>query len=87
MRVVKKIQLEPEVPAQIRAIPQAVAMTILHSIRRYADTGAGRVKPLSGEFKGLLRLRVGDYRIFFRETADAITIHRVADRQHAYRQS
>ena len=36
MRVVKKIQLEPEVPAQIRAIPQAVAMTILHSIRRYA---------------------------------------------------
>ena len=46
-------------------------MTILEAIRRYADTGVGRVKPLSGEFEGFLRLRVGN--------------HRVLDHKNAYR--
>lgn len=81
----KKISFEPEVPAQIRAVPQPIAMTILQAIHRYADTGAGRVKPLSGEFEGFLRLRVGNHRVFLKETAEAITIHRVADRKDAYR--
>jgi mRNA interferase RelE/StbE len=82
---VKKIQFEPNVQAEIRAIPQHIAMTILEAIHRYAETGAGRVKPLSGEFEGLLRLRAGNHRIFFQETADTITIHRVRDRRDAYR--
>jgi mRNA-degrading endonuclease RelE of RelBE toxin-antitoxin system len=60
-------------------------MTILEVIRRYAETGAGRVKPLSGEFDGLLRLHVGNHRVFFDEAADAITIHRVLDRKTADR--
>jgi mRNA-degrading endonuclease RelE of RelBE toxin-antitoxin system len=82
---VKKIRFEPNVPAEIRVIPQHIAMTILEAIHRYADTGAGRVKPLSGEFEGFLRLRVGNHRVFFKETADTITIHRIRDRRDAYR--
>jgi mRNA-degrading endonuclease RelE of RelBE toxin-antitoxin system len=57
----------------------------LAAIHRYAATGAGRVKPLSGELEGLLRLRIGDHRVFFDETEDAITVHRVHDRREAYR--
>ena len=78
----KKIHFEPEVPAQVRAIPQHVALTILEAIHRYADTGAGRVKPLSGEFEGFLRLRVGNHRVFFKETADTVNIHRVRRVDH-----
>lgn len=81
----KKIHFEPEVPAQVRAIPQHIAMTILEAIHRYAETGAGRVKPPSGEFEGFLRLRVGNHRVFLKENAVALTIHRVAGRGHAYR--
>ena len=81
----KVIRFHPDVPADVRAIEQKAAMTILEAIHRYAETGAGRVKPLSGEFEGLLRLRVGNHRVFFEETADAITIHRVLDRKEAYR--
>jgi mRNA-degrading endonuclease RelE of RelBE toxin-antitoxin system len=82
---VKKIRFDPNVPAEIRVIPQPIAMTILEAIQRYAETGAGRVKPLSGEFVGFLRLRVGNHRVFFKETADTITIHRIRDRRDAYR--
>ena len=81
----KRIHFEPEVPAQIRAIPQQIAMTILEAIHLYAESGAGRVKPLFGEFEGFLRLRVGNHRVFFKETADTLTVHRVRDRREAYR--
>lgn len=81
----KKIQLRPDVPAEIRAIPQHIAMTILEAIARYATTGAGRVKPLSGDLAGLLRLRVGNHRVIFEETAETVIVHHVLDRRDAYR--
>jgi mRNA-degrading endonuclease RelE of RelBE toxin-antitoxin system len=81
----KKIRFRPNVQTEIRAIEQKTALNILEAIHRYAETGAGRVKPLSGEFDGLLRLRVGNHRVFFEESEDSITIHRVRDRRDVYR--
>ncbi len=72
-------------PAEIRAIDQTTAMQILAALHRYAETGDGKVKPLSGEFNGLLRLRVGSHRILFDETEDEVIVHRVRDRRDAYR--
>ena len=81
----KKIRFHPNVPEEVRAIEQHAALNVLTAIHRYAATGAGRVKPLSGEFEGLLQLRVGNHRVFFDETEDTITVHRVRDRREAYR--
>jgi mRNA interferase RelE/StbE len=81
---VKRIRFQPNVPAEVRAIAQPIALDILKALHRYAATGRGRVKPLSGEFEGLLRLRVGNYRVLFDETSEAITVHRVRDRREAY---
>jgi mRNA-degrading endonuclease RelE of RelBE toxin-antitoxin system len=82
---VKKIRFHPNVPEEVRTIEQRAALNILAAIHRYAVTGAGRVKPLRGEFEGLLRLRVGNHRVIFEETEDTITVHRVRDRRDAYR--
>jgi mRNA-degrading endonuclease RelE of RelBE toxin-antitoxin system len=73
------------VPAEIRAIDQPTAMQILTALHRYAETGEGKVKPLSGEFEGLLRLRVGNHRVLFDESEDEVIVHRVRDRRNAYR--
>jgi mRNA-degrading endonuclease RelE of RelBE toxin-antitoxin system len=81
----KTIRFRPNVQGEVRAIEQKAALHILETIDHYARTGQGRVKPLSGEFEGLLRLRVGNHRVFFDETADTITVHRVRDRKEAYR--
>ena len=81
----KKIRFHPSVPQEVRAIAQHAALNILTAIHRYAETGAGRVKPLSGEVEGLLRRRVGNRRAIFDETEDTITIHRVRDRRDVYR--
>jgi mRNA-degrading endonuclease RelE of RelBE toxin-antitoxin system len=82
---VKKIRFHLNVAEEVRAIEQRTALNILTAIHRYAATGAGRVKPLSGEFEGLLRLRVGNHRVIFDETEDTIAIHRIRDRREAYR--
>jgi mRNA-degrading endonuclease RelE of RelBE toxin-antitoxin system len=81
---VKKIRFLANVPAEVRAIPQPIALGILKALHRYVETGQGRVKPLSGEFEGLLRLRVGNHRVLFDETPDSVTIHRVRNRKDAY---
>ena len=81
----KRIRFEPSVPAEVRAIEQHAALAILRALHHYADTGEGNVKHLSGEFEGLLRLRAGNHRVIFEETADTITVHRVAHRKQSYR--
>jgi mRNA-degrading endonuclease RelE of RelBE toxin-antitoxin system len=82
---VKKIRFQPNVREEVRGIKQQTALDILRALHRYAETGQGKVKPVSGEFDGLLRLRVGNHRVLFDETGDTITIHRVRDRRDAYR--
>ncbi|HUS04803.1 MAG TPA: type II toxin-antitoxin system RelE/ParE family toxin [Bryobacteraceae bacterium] len=69
----------------MRAIDQQTALRILQSLHHYAATGRGNVKPLTGGFDGLLRLRAGNYRVLFDETEDTITVHRVGDRKDIYR--
>jgi mRNA interferase RelE/StbE len=82
---VKKIRFQPNVSGEVRGIDQAIALRILEAIHRYAESGEGQVKALSGEFEGLNRLRVGNHRVLFDETESTITIHRVRDRKDAYR--
>ncbi len=81
----KRVIFSEQAQADIRAIPQPIAMNILTAIHRLAATGAGRVKALKGE-AGDLRLRVGDYRVRFTEEGDGeIRIHAVKNRREAYR--
>ncbi len=81
----KKIHFQPNVAAEVRLIDKPSARRILQAIHRYAESGEGQVKPLSGEFEGLTRLRIGDHRVLFDETESTITIHRIKNRRDAYR--
>jgi mRNA-degrading endonuclease RelE of RelBE toxin-antitoxin system len=89
---VKRIAFSPQAKADLRAIPQPIAMNILEAIHRLAETGTGRVKMLKGQ-SGEKRLRVGDYRIRFTEENPtepgsgeaALHIHSVRNRKEAYR--
>jgi len=82
---VKEIRFQLHMPAEIRAIDQSTALTILKATHRYAETGTGHTKALSGAFQGLVRLRVGNYRVLFDESEDSITVHLIRDRRNTYR--
>ena len=81
----KKIRFAPNVPAEVRSIEREAAFRILTALHRYAENGEGDVKSLMGEFEGMLRLRVGSYRVVFEEAEDTIHVLRVRDRRDVYR--
>lgn len=81
----KHISFSEDAKAEIRAIPQHIAMNILSAIHRLAEDGSGDVKMLR-DSNGEKRLRVGDYRVRFTEEAeDTLRIHSVRNRKDVYR--
>jgi mRNA-degrading endonuclease RelE of RelBE toxin-antitoxin system len=60
-------------------------MRILSALHRFAESGTGDVKAPQGGAEEL-RLRVGDYRLFFASTGDdVLVVRRVRHRREAYR--
>jgi len=75
----------PEARVDLRAIEQETAMQILHCIDRYLTSRTGDVKKLKPPRTGL-RLRCGDYRVFFDlKGENTIEITGVRHRREAYR--
>jgi mRNA interferase RelE/StbE len=82
---VKRIVWTEPAAADVRHLDKPTATRILSALHRFAESGTGDVKALKGE-REELRLRIGDYRLFFVYTAaDALEIRRVLHRKDAYR--
>ena len=71
--------------ADIRGIEQPIALQILRTLARYAQTGEGNTKQLRDIEPPLVRLRAQDHRVFFRDKGQYLEISRVLDRKEAYR--
>ena len=80
----KRIVWTDPARTDVRSLSKPIAMHILSALQRFAESGAGDVKALPGREE--LRLRIGDYRIFFVcPDPDTIEIRRVRHRSEAYR--
>ena len=81
----KSVIWAPQAQDQLRAIDREVAVDILHAIDEYLTSGIGDVKKLRPP-RDELRLRVGDYRVFFYQLAPlSLRISGVKHRSEAYR--
>ena len=58
------------------------AVQIMAKIERFAESGAGDIKPLAGS--NAKRLRVGDFRVVFEESATEIVVSRIGPRGGVY---
>lgn len=81
----KKIVWSDRAKTDLRAIEQATALRILHALARVLATGEGDVKRLQDIDPPEFRLRVGDYRVRFRDFDGSIEILSVKHRREAYR--
>lgn len=63
-------------------LPKPAQADILAKLERYAATGSGSTRALVG--RPGLRLRVGNYRVIFTETADTISVFAIGDRRDIY---
>lgn len=66
-------------------LDRAVALRVLNKIEKSLAEPGGDGERLSGEFQGLLRLRVGDYRVIYARTAIGYLVLRIGHRGDVYR--
>jgi mRNA interferase RelE/StbE len=58
---------------------------ITSGVESFAATGQGDVKRLQGEHEGLIRLRIGDWRVFLsKEEGQVLLVRAVRPRGDAY---
>ena len=65
-------------------IDPSLARRILIKIEKALRSEGKAGKPLAGEFAGLYRLRVKDYRVIYARTTDGYLVLRIAHRRDAY---
>ncbi len=82
------VEIRPEALENLQRLHPAVARRILRKLEWLRSNFEFITpEPLTGEFKGFLKLRVGDYRVLY--TCDAIqrliSVHLVGHRRDVYR--
>jgi mRNA interferase RelE/StbE len=80
-----RVEWLDEARADVRKLDRATAMRLFEGVLHFARTGSGGVKALQSNMAGVLRLRVGDYRVFFTLEDGAMRIFGVRHRSEAYR--
>lgn len=81
----KRLVWAERAKADVRAIDKSTAIRILHGLAHFTATEIGDVKRLQDIDPPEFRLRVGDYRIRYRDNGDTIEILAVKHRSDAYR--
>ncbi len=68
----------------MKKLEQKIAKRIEVALLRFAESGHGDVIKLTDFDPPEWRLRVGDHRVFFRRSADTLSVLRVRRRDQAY---
>lgn len=83
-----KIEFRLEAITDLERLDQVVAQRILNKLK-WLTENYDNITPqaLTGNMKGLFKLRVGDYRVIYSisQSEDIITIHLIGHRRDIYR--
>jgi len=81
----RTIEVKPSVWRELRRLDRHVAARIVDKIEEELGAPDFRPVPLVGPFKGLYKLRVGDYRVIYALSTDRVDIIRISHRSDVYR--
>lgn len=79
------IDYKVSVAKDLQKLGQAAAERVLRRVERALAAEGHQGKVLSGEFAGLYRLQVGDYRIIYARTDEGYLVLRIGHRRDVYR--
>jgi len=81
----KNILYKKSVSKDLERIDRGQRVRIMLRIEKDLSAGHESGKRLSGDFEGLLRIRIGDYRVIYTVIPAGILILRIAHRKEIYR--
>ncbi len=78
------IEYKASVERDLRRIDKKHVNRILNKIEKVLSENPNKGEPLKGEYKGLYKLRIGDYRAIYTKTKEGVLILRIRHRGKAY---
>jgi mRNA-degrading endonuclease RelE of RelBE toxin-antitoxin system len=79
-----RIEYKVSVAGDLGQVDPSMARRILNKIEKALRAEGKSGKPLTGEFAGLYRLRVKDYRVIYARTTEGYLVLRIGHRQDVY---
>ena len=80
-----RVDYKASVAGDLDRLDRSAAQRILTRIEKTLGAGAEAGEPLTGEFAGLFRIRVGDYRVIYTRTTAGYLVLRIGHRSDVYR--
>ena len=80
-----RIFYKSSVEKDLKRLDRSVSSRILTKVERELSNKPQSGLPLTGEFQGLFKYRVGDYRVIYTKIQDGILILRIRHRKEIYR--
>ena len=85
-----RVEFLPQASDELAALDKAVAQRVLKKLKWLAENFADLTpESLGGQLKGLFKLRIGSYRVFysFDREKRIITVHLIGHRKEIYKPS
>lgn len=79
-----KIEYKASVERDLRRIDRKEVNRILKKISEVLGEDPDKGLPLKGEYRGLYKLRVGNYRVIYCKTKEGVLVLRIRHRRKAY---
>lgn len=79
-----KIVFKSSVAHDLKHLDKKMAGRVLKQLKETLSQDPNSGQPLTGEFKGLYKMRVGDCRVIYAKTGDTILILRIRHRSKVY---
>ena len=80
-----KVEYKASVAKDLRRLDRSTALRVLGRIEKVLVSEGQKGEPLAGEFAGMYRLRVGEYRVVYARTDEGYLVLRNGHRREVYR--
>lgn len=79
-----RIEYKASVAGDLEEIEPSTARRIVNKIEKALRSEGRSGKPLAGDFAGMYRLRIKEYRVIYVRTADGYLVLRIGHRSEVY---
>ena len=83
--MLSSIFYKASVEKDLRKLDKPTADRLLHRLEQALASHPNAGEPLAGEFHGLFKYRVGDYRVVYAKIPDGVLVVRIRHRREVYR--
>ena len=80
-----KVSYKSSADHDLKKLDRPVVRRLLTQLEQALSSDPDAGEPLRGEFRGLFKYRIGDYRVIYAKTREGVLVLRIKHRREVYR--